>query len=132
MLPPLPPRDSSGTATRTIGLWRDSAAVGGPWPSVRVEFRAQHAKMVLAAGWFTARCLRGKEGGCSMMLLSRRQIAAGLFPLLAFAVPLPVAAQQNTSDKYSQDEILTATKGFFGDTSKDLATIIEKVFKDQG
>ena len=66
------------------------------------------------------------------MMLSRRQIAAGLFPLLAFAVPLPVSAQENTSDKYTQDEILMATKGFFGDTSKDLATIIEKVFKDQG
>ena len=67
-----------------------------------------------------------------MMLLSRRQIAAGLFPLLAFAVPMPVSAQENTSDKYTQDEILMATKGFFGDTSKNLATIIEKVFKDQG
>ena len=68
-----------------------------------------------------------------MTLLSRRLFAASAALLaLAFAVPLPASAQENTTDKYTQDEILTATKGFFGDTSKDLATIIEKVFKDQG
>lgn len=66
------------------------------------------------------------------MLLPR-----GLFPivaalLLSFGAPTPVSAQANTTDTYTEDEILTATKGFFGDTSKDLATIIEKVFKDQG
>jgi hypothetical protein len=66
-----------------------------------------------------------------MTLLPRRKFTAiaGLLPL-AFA--LPVSAQENTTDKYTEDEILTATKGFFGDTSKDLATIIEKVFKEQG
>ena len=68
-----------------------------------------------------------------MMLLPRRKFtaAAGLLPL-ALAVPVSALAQENTTDKYTEDEILTATKGFFGDTSKDLATIIEKVFKDQG
>ncbi len=68
-----------------------------------------------------------------MMLLPRRLFAAaaGLLPL-ALAVPAPVSAQENTSDQYTEDEILTATKDFFGDTSKDLATIIEKVFRDQG
>jgi len=67
------------------------------------------------------------------MLLSRRLLpfVAGLL-LLALAAPLPAAAQDNTTDTYSQDEVLQATKGFFGDTSKDLATIIEKIFKDQG
>lgn len=67
------------------------------------------------------------------MMLPRRTFtaAAGLLPL-AFAVPVSVSAQENTTDQYTEDEILTATKGFFGDTSRDLATIIEKVFKDQG
>lgn len=67
------------------------------------------------------------------MLLPRRMFvgAAGLLPL-ALAVPVSALAQENTTDKYTEDEILAATKGFFGDTSKDLATIIEKVFKDQG
>jgi len=67
------------------------------------------------------------------MMLPRRAftVAAGLLPL-AFAVPVSVSAQENTTDEYTEDEILTATKGFFGDTSKDLAIIIEKVFKDQG
>jgi hypothetical protein len=68
-----------------------------------------------------------------MTLLSRRLFAATApLVLLASSLPMPLAAQENTTDKYTQDEILTATKGFFGDTSKDLATIIEKVFKDQG
>jgi hypothetical protein len=68
-----------------------------------------------------------------MTLLSRRLFAAAApLALLASSLPMPLAAQENTTDKYTQDEILTATKGFFGDTSKDLATIIEKVFKDQG
>jgi hypothetical protein len=67
------------------------------------------------------------------MMLPRRMFtaAAGLLPL-AFAVPVSVSAQENTTDQYTEDEILTATKDFFGDTSRDLATIIEKVFKDQG
>jgi hypothetical protein len=67
------------------------------------------------------------------MMLPRRMFtaAAGLLPL-AFAVPVAVSAQENTTDQYTEDEILTATKDFFGDTSRDLATIIEKVFKDQG
>jgi hypothetical protein len=67
------------------------------------------------------------------MLLSRRLFAfAAPFAMVASSMPVPLWAQENTTDKYTEDEILTATKGFFGDTSKDLATIIEKVFKDQG
>jgi hypothetical protein len=68
-----------------------------------------------------------------MMLLSRRLFAfAAPLAMLALSMAAPASAQENTTDKYTQDEILTATKDFFGDTSKDLATIIEKVFKDQG
>jgi hypothetical protein len=52
--------------------------------------------------------------------------------LLALAMPLPASAQENTTDKYTEDEVLEASKQFFGNTSKDLATIIEKIFKDQG
>jgi len=67
-----------------------------------------------------------------MSLTRRRLLVAATVPMLAMKVSAPLWAQENTTDKYTQDEILTATKGFFGDTSKDLATIIEKVFKDQG
>ena len=56
---------------------------------------------------------------------------AGLL-LLAFVAPMSASAQENTTDKYTEDEVLEASKQFFGDTSKDLATIIEKIFKDQG
>jgi hypothetical protein len=67
------------------------------------------------------------------MPLSRRLFAiAAPFAVLASIAPVPLWAQENTTDKYTEDEILTATKDFFGDTSKDLATIIEKVFRDQG
>jgi len=66
-----------------------------------------------------------------MMPLSRRLFAfAAPFALLASRAPLPLQAQENTTDTYTEDEILTATKDFFGDTSRDLAIIIEKVFKD--
>jgi hypothetical protein len=67
------------------------------------------------------------------MTLPRRTVclAAGLL-LLALAAPVPAPAQENTTDKYTEDEVLQAAKQFFGDTSKDLAIIIEKVFKDQG
>jgi hypothetical protein len=67
-----------------------------------------------------------------MMLLSRRLFAAAPLALLAASLPAPLWAQANTTDAYTEDEILKATKDFFGDTSRDLAIIIEKVFKDQG
>ena len=67
------------------------------------------------------------------MPLPRRLFAfAAPLALLASSLPAPLSAQENSTDKYTEDEILTTTKGFFGDTSKDLATIIEKVFRDQG
>ncbi len=58
-------------------------------------------------------------------------LLAGLL-LLAFVAPMSASAQENTTDKYTEDEVLEASKQFFGDTSKNLATIIEKIFKDQG
>ena len=68
-----------------------------------------------------------------MMLLSRRLFAfAAPLAMLVLSVIAPASAQENTTDKYTEDEILTAPKDFFGDTSKDLATILEKVFRDQG
>jgi hypothetical protein len=67
------------------------------------------------------------------MTLSRRfvPLVAGLM-CLAVGAAMPSTAQQNTTDRYTQDEVLQASKQFFGDTSKDLAIIIEKIFKDQG
>ena len=58
-------------------------------------------------------------------------IVAGLL-LLALGAPAPAAAQSNTTDTYNQDEVIVAAKDFFGDTSKDLAAIIQKIFRDQG
>ncbi len=58
-------------------------------------------------------------------------LVAGLL-FFAIGAPVPSAAQENTTDQYTQDEVLQASKQFFGDTSKDLAIIIEKIFKDQG
>src|ERR1700752_1354951 len=66
------------------------------------------------------------------MPLLRRLLSCAIGLSMTIAASSLAWAQQNTTDTYTQDEILTATKGFFGDTSKDLATIIEKVFKDQG
>jgi len=64
----------------------------------------------------------------------RTRIACLLASLLflALAATMPASAQENTTDKYTQDEVLQAAKQFFGDTSKDLAILIEKIFKDQG
>ncbi len=51
--------------------------------------------------------------------------------LLIFVVISSVArAEEN--DTYTQEEILNAATGFFGDTTEGLALAIEKVFKDQG
>ena len=42
------------------------------------------------------------------------------------------AAQETTEATYSESEILSKAKGFFGATTKGLAKAIEKVFEDQG
>jgi hypothetical protein len=72
------------------------------------------------------------EMGTHDMIPPRRFVPVLVGLLLALGAPMPASAQDNTTDKYTQDEVLKASKEFFGDTSKDLATIIEKVFKDQG
>lgn len=43
----------------------------------------------------------------------------------------PASAQQD-DDTYDQKTILEATEGFFGETTKGLAKVIQKVFEDQG
>ena len=68
-----------------------------------------------------------------MTKLARRTFVAALFGLLAAALPVSGAqAQQNSSDEYTQDEILTAAKGFFGAATQGLAEVIQKVFSDYG
>ena len=42
------------------------------------------------------------------------------------------AAQEATEATYSENEILSKAKGFFGATTEGLAKAIEKVFEDQG
>src|SRR4029453_14352697 len=74
-----------------------------------------------------------KRSGSPITFVSGRLFAAPPpARLRGGSTPVPLGGQENATDKYTEDEILTATKGFFGDTSKDLATIIEKVLKDQG
>jgi hypothetical protein len=48
--------------------------------------------------------------------------------------PAPQSAPQSGPERetYSENEILTATKNLFGETTEGLATVIEKVFKDLG
>ena len=68
-----------------------------------------------------------------MIKTARRTFIAALFGVMVAAVPLLDAeAQQNSSDEYTQDEILTAAKGFFGATTQGLAEVIQKVFSDYG
>lgn len=42
------------------------------------------------------------------------------------------AADESTAKTYSKEEVLQATKTLFGDTTKGLAEVIEKVFSDLG
>ena len=48
--------------------------------------------------------------------------------LMAVAVVRPVQAD----DTFSQEEIMSKARGFFGSTTKGLAEAIQKVFADQG
>jgi hypothetical protein len=63
----------------------------------------------------------------------------GRFPVFLIALALvilfalsPDAARAAEDDGFSQDEILSKAKGFFGDTTEGLAKAIEHVFEDQG
>lgn len=59
--------------------------------------------------------------------LSRRRVALGL---AAGALLPAVALAQN--DTYSQDEILGAAQRFFGAGAEGLATVVARVFEDNG
>ena len=48
--------------------------------------------------------------------------------LMAVAVVRPAQAD----DTFSQEEIMSKARGFFGSTTKGLAEAIQKVFADQG
>ncbi|NIQ94171.1 MAG: DUF1134 domain-containing protein, partial [Desulfuromonadales bacterium] len=56
--------------------------------------------------------------------------------LLAAGLPLSAGAQESSSqdedNTYSQEEILSKARGFFGETTEGLAEGIAKVFEDQG
>lgn len=57
----------------------------------------------------------------------------GLLALLALIVfSLPNAVQAAEDDTFSQEEVMSKARGFFGETTKGLAKAVEKVFKDQG
>ena len=74
-----------------------------------------------------------------MKNISRRFSLFALMLLFAAALPLSAQAQdsssQETADEestYSQEEILSKARGFFGETTEGLAEGIAKVFEDQG
>lgn len=56
-------------------------------------------------------------------------------PVILIAVIVAVSGQPaiaQEDDTYDQETILEATEGFFGDTTKGLAKVIQRVFEDQG
>ncbi len=62
-----------------------------------------------------------------------RSFLGALLALATLAAGAATAtAQETTEATYSEDEILSKAKGFFGATTKGLAKAIEKVFEDQG
>jgi hypothetical protein len=69
------------------------------------------------------------------MRLSRiALLAATLFALPAVFIQ-PVSAEdtlQNAADKFSQNEVVQATSGFFGTTTEAAAKAVQRVFADQG
>ncbi len=66
-----------------------------------------------------------------------RSFAAAFLALATLAAGVSTAAAQEATEEateatYSEDEILSKAKGFFGATTEGLAKAIEKVFEDQG
>jgi len=55
-----------------------------------------------------------------------------IFTILSALVLIPVPVQADQDDTYDEKTILETTKGFFGDTTKGLAKVVQKVFEDQG
>jgi hypothetical protein len=60
------------------------------------------------------------------------RIPVVLIAVIVWIYGQPAIAQQQPDDTYDQETILEATEGFFGDTTKGLAKIIQKIFEDQG
>lgn len=67
-------------------------------------------------------------------------ISAFLKPILhapvllaaALSIGWLMASPAHAEDTYSRDEIVAATKGFFGDVSEDMARAVDRVFADHG
>ena len=59
-------------------------------------------------------------------------LAAGVSSATAQDTTGQDATEENDETTYSEGEILSKAKGFFGATTKGLAKAIEKVFEDQG
>ena len=55
-----------------------------------------------------------------------------IFILFACVLALVAARPVMAEDTFTQDEILSKARGFFGSTTKGLAEAIQKVFADQG
>ncbi len=67
------------------------------------------------------------------MIQASRPILHGLLVAVLLAAGISVAAAQESKEAtYSENEILSKAKGFFGATTEGLAKAIEKVFADQG
>jgi len=58
-------------------------------------------------------------------------VAAAAAVLMALTALLPAHAIADDGT-YSEDEILEAVRGFFGDVSEDMAKAVARVFEDQG
>ena len=59
-------------------------------------------------------------------------LALAVFAAGSSGATAQTATEEATEATYSEDEILSKAKGFFGATTKGLAKAIEKVFEDQG
>lgn len=65
--------------------------------------------------------------------LLRVVCAAALFAVLFAALPARAEIDYPAEpETYSKDEILAAIEGFFGNVSKDMAQVVDKVFADHG
>ena len=67
-----------------------------------------------------------------MTQLNRLILSGFLALALLAAGPVDARAQESDEDTYSENEILTKAKGFFGETTEGLAKAIEHVFGEQG
>ncbi len=65
-----------------------------------------------------------------MTQLNRLILSGFLALALLAAGPAAVRAQESDKDTYSENEILTTAKGFFGEITEGLDKAIEHVFED--